>query len=83
MQDYFYGLWRHRDFMNLWIGQTISQFGSHIGAGALRFTAILFLGATPLQLSLLTAAQMLPMLLLFFFFQRLFIQGIASTGIKE
>ena len=64
MQDYFYGLWRHRDFMKLWIGQTISQFGSHIGGGALRFTAILFLGATPLQLSLLTAAQMLPTLLL-------------------
>ncbi len=58
------GLWRHGDFMKLWAGQTISQFGSHIGGGALRYTAILILGATPLQLSLLAAAQMLPMLLL-------------------
>src|SRR5258706_15310476 len=58
------GLWRHGDFMKLWAGQTISQFGSHIGGGALRYTAILILGATPLQLSPLAAAQMLPMLLL-------------------
>jgi MFS family permease len=58
------GLWRHSDFMKLWAGQTISLFGSHIGGGALRYTAILILGATPLQLSLLSAAQMLPMLLL-------------------
>jgi MFS family permease len=50
--------------MKLWIGQTISQLGSYIGGGALRFTAILFLGVTPLQLSLLTAAQLLPALLL-------------------
>jgi MFS family permease len=58
------GLWRHGDFIKLWTGQTISQFGSHIGGGALRYTAILILGATPLQLSMLSAAQMLPMLLL-------------------
>src|SRR5262249_23498040 len=64
VQLQFRGLWRHRDFMKLWTGQTVSQLGSHIGAGALRFTAILFLGVTPLQLSLLTAAQMLPALLL-------------------
>jgi MFS family permease len=64
VQPHFRGLWRHGEFMKLWIGQTISQLGSHIGGGALRFTAILFLAATPLQLSLLTAAQMLPTLLL-------------------
>jgi MFS family permease len=64
VQLHFRGLWRHREFMKLWTGQTISQLGSHIGEGALRFTAILFLGATPLQLSLLTAAQLLPTLLL-------------------
>ncbi|HEX5691808.1 MAG TPA: MFS transporter [Roseiflexaceae bacterium] len=57
-------LWRHRDFMKLWSGQTISLFGSHIGGSALRFTAILFLGATPFQLGVLTAAQMAPALLL-------------------
>jgi MFS family permease len=60
----FRGLWRQRDFIKLWTGQTISQLGSHIGGGALRFSAILILGATPIQLSLLTAAQMVPALLL-------------------
>jgi predicted MFS family arabinose efflux permease len=50
--------------MKLWTGQTISQLGSHIGGSALRYTAILILGATPIQLSLLTAAQMAPALLL-------------------
>jgi MFS family permease len=50
--------------MKLWSGQTISLFGSHIGDSALRFTAILILGATPFQLGLLTAARMAPALLL-------------------
>jgi MFS family permease len=58
------GLWQHGDFLKLWAGQTVSLFGSHIGGGALRYTAILILGATPFQLGLLAAAQMLPMLLL-------------------
>lgn len=31
----------------------------------------------------MSGLAMLPMLLLFFFFQRMFIQGIASTGVKE
>jgi multiple sugar transport system permease protein len=35
------------------------------------------------QLMAMSAVAMLPMLVLFFFFQRTFIQGIASTGIKE
>ena len=60
----FSGLWRHRDFLTLWTGQTISQFGSQVGAGALRYTAILMLGVTPVQLSLLAAAQILPVLIL-------------------
>src|SRR5262245_20296796 len=64
VQLHFRGLWRHRDFMKLWTGQTISQLGSHIGGGALRFTAILILGATPFQISALAAAQLLPALLL-------------------
>jgi MFS family permease len=57
-------LWRHASFIKLWSGQTISQFGSHIGGGALRLTAIQILGATPFQLGLLTAAQLAPALLL-------------------
>ena len=60
----FTGLWRDRDFMRLWIGQTISKFGSQIGSGALQFTAILVLQATPVQLGLLTAATTAPVLLI-------------------
>ena len=60
----FGGLWRHRDFMRLWTGQTISKLGSQIGGGAFGLIAILMLSATPVQMGLLAAAQSLPMLLL-------------------
>lgn len=58
------GLLKHPDFIKLWTAQTISLFGSHIGGSALRYTAILMLGASPLQISLLAAAGIAPMLLL-------------------
>ncbi len=54
------GLWRHADFMRLWLGQTISVFGSMIGGTAMSFTAILFLHATPLQMGILNAMQLVP-----------------------
>jgi MFS family permease len=57
------GLWRHSDFMKLWLGQTVSQFGSHISGAALPFVAFLTLGATPLQLGILGALGSLPILL--------------------
>ena len=57
------GLWRHDDFLRLWSGQTISVFGSMIGGTALDFTAILVLGATPLQLGVLNAMRLVPGLL--------------------
>ena len=57
------GLWRHADFLRLWAGQTISVFGSMIGGTALSFTAILFLQATPFQLGVLSAMQIVPALL--------------------
>jgi MFS family permease len=56
----FTGLWCHADFMRIWIGQTISVFGSLIGASALAFTAVLILHATPFQLGLLAAARLAP-----------------------
>jgi hypothetical protein len=34
------GLWRHANFLRLWTGQTISQFGSQITLLALPLTAI-------------------------------------------
>jgi Na+/melibiose symporter-like transporter len=58
------GLWRNRDFMRLWAGQSVSQLGSTITREALPYTAILALGATPIQMGLLGAAGAAPLLLL-------------------
>lgn len=54
------GLWKHKDFLRFWTGQTISVFGSMIGGTALSFTAIVFLEATPFQIGLLNAMQIAP-----------------------
>jgi hypothetical protein len=51
------GLKGNRDFARLWAAEGISGFGSLITGTALRFAAILVLGATPLQLGLLEAAD--------------------------
>ncbi|GAB4110133.1 MAG: MFS transporter [Roseiflexaceae bacterium] len=51
-------------FQRLWVGQTISQFGSQIGSAALRYTALLILAASPSEMAWLSAAAMLPALLL-------------------
>ncbi len=56
----FNGLWRHGDFLRLWAGQTVSVFGSLVGGLALDFTAVIWLGATPLQISILAACRLLP-----------------------
>ncbi len=53
----FTGLWRHRDFLKLWAGQTVSLFGSRVGGFALTFVAVLTLHASPIQVALLNAAQ--------------------------
>ena len=58
-----HGLWRHADFLRLWSGQTISSFGSMVGGTAMTFTAIIFLKATPFQMGLLRAMQIVPALL--------------------
>lgn len=59
----FNGLWRHADFTRLWAAQTISKFGSQIGAGAVGLAAILLLEATPTEMGLLAAAAALPALI--------------------
>lgn len=56
------GLWRHPDFMKLWVGQAISAFGSHITWQALPLTALLILGAGPTELGLLAATGTAPVL---------------------
>ncbi|HZE39139.1 MAG TPA: MFS transporter [Stackebrandtia sp.] len=58
------GLWRHRDFMKLWIAQTISLFTSQFLLLALPLTAVLLLDAGPTQVGLLTAAGYAPFLLI-------------------
>ncbi len=57
------GLWRHADFLRLWSGQTVSVFGSMVGGTAMSFTAILFLQATPFQMGILNAMQLVPAVL--------------------
>ena len=56
-------LWRHADFMNLWVGQTISLFGSALSRLAIPFIAALALHATPAEMGLLAAAGTAPTLL--------------------
>lgn len=49
-------LWRDPDFLKLWTGQAISQFGSMITREGLPFAAVLTLGASPLQMGILSGA---------------------------
>jgi MFS family permease len=56
-------LWRNADFLRLWGAETISEFGSLITHAAIPFTAILVLGASPIEIALLGIADMLPGLL--------------------
>ena len=50
-------LWRHRDFLLLWSGQSISELGSGVTQLALPLTAVLVLKAGAFQVGLLTAAS--------------------------
>jgi len=57
-------LWHAPDFLKLWLGQAVSQFGSLITGFALPLVAIVALHATPAQIALLSAARIAPALLL-------------------
>ncbi len=56
-------LWRHGDFLKLWIGQTISLFGSRFTALAIQFVGAVTLQATPAQMGILAAVDTAPFLL--------------------
>ncbi len=56
-------LWRDRDFLLLWGGQTISEIGSNIMQITLPLVALLTLNASTFEVGLLTAATTLPFLL--------------------
>ncbi|MHB8646066.1 MAG: MFS transporter [Thermomicrobiales bacterium] len=57
-------LWRHADFLKLWAGQTVSQFGSQITVLALPLTAALTLHASAANMGFLAAASTAPFLLI-------------------
>ena len=49
------GLWKNRDFVKLWSGQTISELGSRITREGIPWTAVLVLHAGPVQMGFLAA----------------------------
>ena len=49
-------LWRDRDFVRLWLAQSVSAFGARITREGLPIAAVLTLGASPGQIGLLAAA---------------------------
>ena len=53
-------LWRQRDFMKLWTGQSISQFGDEITLLAIPLLAINTLGAGPLEMGIFGVVRFLP-----------------------
>jgi MFS family permease len=57
------GLWSHSDFMKLWTGQTISEFGSQISALAVPILAARALDATPFEFAALGVLNFLPFIL--------------------
>jgi len=54
------GLWGHADFMKLWTGQSISEFGSQISALAIPWLAAVNLDAGAFEFSLRGVVQFLP-----------------------
>jgi MFS family permease len=56
-------LWRNRDFLKLWAGQTVSLVGSQFTLLALPLAAILLFKATAFQVGVLTAVEFVPFLL--------------------
>ena len=57
-------LWRHRDFMKLWTGQTVSQLGDEVTQLAIPLVAAFTLEVTPFEFALLAVLQFLPFILL-------------------
>jgi MFS family permease len=57
------GLWDNADFVRLWTGQSISEFGSQVSQLAIPLLAATGLHASPLQFSLLGVLGFLPFIL--------------------
>lgn len=58
------GLWRHRDFRNLWAAETISQVGSQVSAIALPLVAVLVLDVSAFEVALLGVIEFAPFILI-------------------
>jgi MFS family permease len=56
-------LWRHRDFLKLWSGETVSLLGDQFTSLAFPLAAVLILNATSAEMGALTALSTLPFLL--------------------
>jgi MFS family permease len=57
------GLWAHADFMKLWTGQTISEFGSQFSALAVPIVAAISLHAHAFEFSMLGVLGFMPFIL--------------------
>ncbi len=57
------GLLQEADYRRLWVGETVSQFGSQVSLLAIPYIATVLLLATPFEVALLGALQFLPFLL--------------------
>jgi MFS family permease len=56
------GLWHHLDFRRLWIGETVSQFGTQVSQLALPLVAILVVHASTFEVGLLVTFESLAFL---------------------
>lgn len=56
-------LWRHRDFLLLWGGQTVSRIGDQFTGLAVPYIAVWLLGAGPVETGILGAASTFPFLI--------------------
>src|SRR5438552_16271398 len=57
------GLWRDGDFMKLWVGQSISEFGTQVSQLAIPLVAVVVLHATTFEVASLGTVEFLPFLL--------------------
>jgi MFS family permease len=57
------GLWAHADFLKLWTGQTISEFGSQVSALAIPWLAAVGLHASPFEFAVLGLLGFLPFII--------------------
>lgn len=57
-------LWKHRDFMLLWAGESVSDFGTAVTVVVLPLIAVVYLHATPFEVGALAAAEWAPWLLI-------------------